>query len=105
MFPLAAKWSNFPPIMSPRLQPILIALLAFALLFAQQGAALHALSHLAEPPAGQSQQDKHVPHSPACEKCVVYAGIGGAVASGALDIASGIAVAGPVARQAAPRPG
>ena len=55
--------------------------LAFALLFAQQGAALHALSHLADSVPAQSQQEKHLPHSPACDKCVVYAGIGSAAPS------------------------
>ncbi|MDD5330748.1 MAG: hypothetical protein PHX38_12165 [Sulfuricella sp.] len=55
--------------------------LAFVLLFAQQGAALHALSHLGDGVPAQSQQEKHVPHSPACDKCVVYAGIGGAAPS------------------------
>ena len=55
--------------------------LAFVLLFAQQGAALHALSHFADGVPAQSQQEKNLPHSPACDKCVVYAGIGGAAAS------------------------
>jgi hypothetical protein len=55
--------------------------LAFVLLFAQQGAALHALSHLADSVPAQSQQEKHLPHSPACDKCVVYAGIGSAAPS------------------------
>jgi len=55
--------------------------LAFALLFAQQGAALHALSHFADGVPAQSQQEKHLPHSPACDKCMVYAGIGSAAAS------------------------
>jgi hypothetical protein len=56
-------------------------LLAFVLLFAQQGVALHALSHLADGVPAKSQQEKHLPHSPACDKCVVYAGIGGAAPS------------------------
>ncbi len=55
--------------------------LAFVLLFAQQGAALHALSHFADGVPSQSQQEKHLPHSPACDKCVVYAGIGSAAPS------------------------
>ena len=55
--------------------------LAVALLFAQQGAALHALSHLADSVPAQSQQEKQLPHSPACDKCVVYAGVGSAAAS------------------------
>ncbi|PWB58361.1 MAG: hypothetical protein C3F18_02765 [Nitrosomonadales bacterium] len=68
----------------PRL--LLFLLLAFTLLFAQQGAALHALSHLSEPLSGTSQQDKHLPHSPACDKCVVYAGVGSALAASSLVI-------------------
>lgn len=67
--------------MNFRLLPIFW--LAFLLLFAQQGAALHALSHLADGRAGQSQQEKQLPHSPACDKCVVYAGVASAVASSA----------------------
>lgn len=54
---------------------------ALALLFAQQGAAWHALSHLAESLPAHSGQDKNLPHSPACDKCVVYAGIGSAAPS------------------------
>ncbi|MDD5240988.1 MAG: hypothetical protein PHG47_04590 [Sulfuricella sp.] len=56
-------------------------LLAFSLLFAQQGAAVHALSHLADGVPAESQQDKHQSHSPACDKCVAYAGIGSAAPS------------------------
>lgn len=55
--------------------------LAFALLFAQQGMVLHALSHFADGVPAQSQQEKHLPHSPACDECVVYAGIGSAAPS------------------------
>lgn len=54
-------------------------LLTLALLFAQQGAVLHALGHFAE--NHPAQQEKHLPHSPACDKCVVYAGIGSAAVS------------------------
>lgn len=54
---------------------------AFALLFAQQGAALHALSHLAEGSPAHSEQEKHLPHAPACEKCVAYAAMGSAASS------------------------
>jgi len=64
-----------------RFRLILFVCLAFALLVAQQGAALHALSHFADGVPGQSQQGKHLPHSPACDKCVVYADIGSAAAS------------------------
>src|SRR5512135_3062834 len=60
------------------LRPFLHAWVAFLLLFAQQGAYTHALTHLA---AAHQQQDKNLPHSPACDKCVVYAGVGTAAAS------------------------
>ncbi|MDD5404784.1 MAG: hypothetical protein PHZ14_09660 [Sulfuricella sp.] len=72
--------------MKARSRPLLFLLLAFALLFAQQGAVVHALSHLAGPQPSHSQQDKHLPHSPACEKCVAYAGIGSAVAATGLSL-------------------
>jgi hypothetical protein len=56
---------------------------AIALLFAQQGGALHALRHtLAE----QTQQkNKQPPHSPYCEQCASYAQLGGALNSGYLS--------------------
>lgn len=44
--------------------------LAFALLSAQQGGAAHALGHALEQ---TRQQDKHAPHSSACEQCATYA--------------------------------
>jgi hypothetical protein len=72
--------------MKMHLRQLLFLLLALTLLFAQQGAAIHALSHLSEPLASTSQQDKHLPHSPACDKCVVYAGVGSAVAASSLNI-------------------
>lgn len=52
---------------------------AFALLFAQQGAIWHALSHWNEGAA--THHEEALPHSAACDECVVYAGIGGAVAT------------------------
>jgi hypothetical protein len=61
------------------LRQFLFAWLAFLLLLAQQGAAVHALSHLAD--SRPAQQEKHLPHSPACDKCVVYASIGHGAAS------------------------
>lgn len=67
--------------MKIRLQPLLFALLAFVLLFAQQGAFRHALSHMSENAPAHSQQDKQIPHSPACDECVAYAGVGSAVAA------------------------
>lgn len=71
----------------------LYAMLSALLLFGQQGAAMHALSHLAESRPAHSEQDKNLPHSPVCDKCVVYAGIGAAAPSSpplfaALDAAS-----------------
>lgn len=60
---------------------------ALVLLFAQQGAVLHALSHLAENRSAHSGEEKHLPHSPACDKCVMYAGLGGAAASAPLFFA------------------
>jgi hypothetical protein len=59
--------------------PRLIAplLLVFALLFFQQGSALHALSHLAD----TSQQHDQETHPNACEQCAVYAQLGNAPTS------------------------
>lgn len=44
----------------------------------QQGAAAHAISHMADG-QGESQQHKQLPHSQNCEKCVVYAQLGSAI--------------------------
>ncbi len=60
------------------------ALLALLLLLAQQGAALHALSHLTETVPAHAGQEKSLPHSPVCDKCVAYAEIGGGVHSAPL---------------------
>lgn len=58
------------------------ALLALLLLLAQQGAALHAFSHLTEIVSTHSGQDKKSPHSsPACDKCIAYAEVGGGMHS------------------------
>jgi hypothetical protein len=59
------------------LRPLLYAWVAFVLLFAQQGAYTHALTHLTLPAPAQHQPDKDLPHSPVCDKCVVYGEIGG----------------------------
>ncbi len=72
--------------MQSRLKFLPFLLLVFALLFTQQGAATHALSHLNESLPSHSQQDKQLPHSSACDECVVYAGVGNAVASNSLLI-------------------
>jgi hypothetical protein len=65
---------------------ILHVWLAFLLLFAQQGAVLHALSHVPGPLPAQSQPDKQLPHSQACDKCVVYGQLAGSVAATPLVI-------------------
>ena len=59
--------------------------LAFALLFAQQGAAWHALSHVGSAPR-HSQPDKKLPHGELCTKCAVFAQFGAACASTALVV-------------------
>ena len=58
--------------------------LAFLLLFAQGGATAHAISHFADRAPVQSQNDKQLPHSSVCDKCVVYAEVGSAVLAKAL---------------------
>ena len=59
-----------------RLRHTFLALLAVLCLFGmQQGAAFHGLSHLAEESA--AGQQKHLPHSKTCDKCVVYAEVSG----------------------------
>ncbi|MEO5702648.1 MAG: hypothetical protein ABIQ54_01950 [Gammaproteobacteria bacterium] len=56
---------------------IVCTLLACLLLVVQQGAAVHALSHLSSDVPAQSQQDPQTPdldlHT--CEKCTGYAGL------------------------------
>jgi hypothetical protein len=65
--------------LSRLLLPLLFVL---SLLTAQQVGAAHTLRHtLAE----QSQQDKHAPHSPACEKCENYAQLGSALNVASFD--------------------
>jgi len=52
-----------------------LALLVFTLLFAQQGALSHGISHQL------AQQDQSAPHDTQCELCAAYAHIGSAVGS------------------------
>ena len=59
-------------------------LLAFALLFAQQAGAAHALRHALED-LTQRQENKPAPHSYTCEKCADYAQLGSALNVGAQD--------------------
>ena len=61
----------------PPLRFIHLFLFALALLFAQQGAALHTLRHVF---AEQVQsQDKQIPHTQDCEQCTTYAQLGSAL--------------------------
>lgn len=64
--------------MSRRL--LLSVLLAFSLLFVQQGASLHSLSHI----LAEQTQDQSLPHDPQCDLCAAYAQIGNAVGSSQL---------------------
>ncbi len=64
--------------MSRRL--LLSLLLAFSLLFVQQGAAMHGIAHA----LAEQSQDQSLPHDPQCELCVAYAHIGSAVGSSAV---------------------
>lgn len=57
-------------------------LLAFVLLFAQQAGAVHTLHHALEE---QTQHDKQLPNSHACEQCADYGKLGSALGVGALD--------------------
>jgi len=59
--------------------------LAFALLFAQQGAAWHALSHLSGSPS-HTQHDQKLPQGEQCIKCAVFSQLGAACASTAPTI-------------------
>ena len=53
--------------------------LVFVLLFAQGNALAHSIAHFSEPAPFQSQNGKQLPHGPACDKCVVYADMAGAL--------------------------
>ncbi|OGA00514.1 MAG: hypothetical protein A2Z44_03560 [Betaproteobacteria bacterium RBG_19FT_COMBO_58_11] len=55
-------------------RPLYSLILAFTLLFAQQGALWHGVSHTASPT--NSQQDQQLPHSEQCAKCVAFAHTG-----------------------------
>ncbi len=63
--------------------------LAFALLFSQQGAAWHALSHLSSAPS-HSQSEHKLPHGEQCTKCAAFSQLGSACTSVAplLDLAT-----------------
>lgn len=62
--------------MQPMLRSILLkSLLVLALLFAQQGAVTHGISHV----LAEQSQDQSLPHDKHCDLCAVYAQIGSAV--------------------------
>jgi len=61
------------------------AVLAFALLFAQQGAAWHALSHAGGTP-GHSQPEHKLPHGEQCTKCAAFSQLGAACVSAATPL-------------------
>jgi hypothetical protein len=58
---------------------------ALALLFAQQGALAHSVAHFLSDEA-PSQQDKQLPNSKVCDKCLAYAGMSGALHSDSPNI-------------------
>jgi hypothetical protein len=59
------------------LRPLFLVL---ALLFVQQGAAVHGLAHV----LAEQTQDKSLAHDQPCELCVAYAQIGSAAVSDAV---------------------
>lgn len=65
---------------------LLKSLLAFALLFAQQGAVMHSVEHTLT----EQKRDPSLPHHQHCDLCAVYAQIGSAIGSSDihLDLAS-----------------
>jgi hypothetical protein len=63
------------PLMSRSI--LLKLLLVFALLFAQQGAITHSISHV----LAEQSQNQSLPHHQHCDLCAVYAQIGSAIGS------------------------
>ena len=63
------------------MRTLLPLLLAFLLAFAQQAAALHALSHLTHSGSVPAQQDHHLPNAKVCDKCLAFAETGSAIHS------------------------
>jgi hypothetical protein len=62
--------------MQPMLRSAFLkSLLVFALLFAQQGAVTHSISHV----LAEQSQDQSLPHHQHCELCAAYAQIGSAI--------------------------
>lgn len=64
--------------MSSMFRTILLkALLIAALLFVQQGAAMHGVAHA----LAEQKQEQSLPHDHACELCAAYAQVGSAIGS------------------------
>lgn len=59
---------------------ILKSLLVLALLFVQQGAVTHTISHT----LAEQSHDQSLPHDQQCELCAAYAQVGSAVGSSAV---------------------
>ncbi len=70
------------------------SLLVVALLFAQQGAVVHGISHI----LAEHSQNQSLPHDKHCDLCSTYAQIGCAIGSNQIhfDFASSFAEARPV---------
>ncbi len=68
-----------------RLLPIVALVLLFSL--GQQGAAMHAISHLADAQTQQGSGDQKGTHLSFCDKCVVYAALDGVVDSHSFNLA------------------
>ncbi len=62
------------------------SLLAFTLLFTQQGLVTHAIAHT----LAEQTQDQSLPHDGQCELCAAYAQIGSAVSSSEVHFDLGI---------------
>jgi hypothetical protein len=88
-------------VMSMRLS-LLKFLLPLLLLFSQQDALVHELSHIGEELAQLQSPSKQVPDSKPCAKCIVFAHIAGAVHSEAPQLpAQNLAYAQPGQAQVA----
>lgn len=66
------------------MRPLYLLLFVFALLFTQQGAVVHALSHT----LAEQKQDSSLPQDKVCDLCAVYAQIGSAIASSPVAFAA-----------------
>jgi hypothetical protein len=82
---------------------LLILSLIFLFGLGQQGAAVHAISHLADGQQRESQQDKKAHHLSFCDKCVAYAALDSVagtdrIAFGSLDGHQLIFIAGETQR-------